>query len=57
MHKIKGNHVSNCSDEAKIKKKDSHPEMCNRKTCLVYDYDYDWIIQKKSDYDYDYDWL
>jgi hypothetical protein len=32
-------------------------EMCNQKTCLDYDYDYDWIIKKKSDYDYYYDWL
>jgi hypothetical protein len=27
--------------------------MCNRKICL--DFDYGWIIKKKSDYDNDYD--
>ena len=32
-------------------------EMCNRKICLYFDYDYDWVVKKKSDYDYDYDWL
>ena len=31
--------------------------MCNRKICLDFDYDYDWIIKKISDYDYDYDCL
>jgi CCR4-NOT transcriptional regulation complex NOT5 subunit len=34
-----------------------NPEMCNRNICLRFDYDYDWMIKKKSDYDYDYDWL
>jgi CCR4-NOT transcriptional regulation complex NOT5 subunit len=49
--------VRECSRVFASVRKAFATEMCNRNICLRFDYDYDWMIKKKSDYDYDYDWL